>query len=282
MPEMRTWKSLALVIATLLPACAVPRSMEVLPTLFPVEGQYELVNPRGEVTGYVYAVTQEPGKQLLRWVLLDNFVQPRIQPVSIRRAVGSSAEPALPATASEFADFARDKVAAGSNVVYAKSHADTFCTLTEAARKIVAVPIPIGRRPPDPPGAAMAESKSTGKYQEIDDGTVGIKRGSPPGELPPGNGGSPSLGGGGGGGGYYDSTQADPAGILGMVVSSPPYEEEHENWFIPDMLFQSGLDGTTLLPFANQASAVTDAPSSQWVVVVVNSSYYPGFVPNDW
>ena len=286
---MRMSIATVLLSAAFAAGCHMPAvPLEPTPVLFPVDGEYELLNPNNEVTGYIYAETQSnPGQQFLRWVLLDNYIPPHIQPVTIRRAMQSSKEPPLPQTAAEFADFARDLVAAGDHVTYAKSYADTYYsdyqpTSTAITRKIVKVPIPVGRRPPDPPGVeAPYDWAGFGRYQEIDEGSVGLKRAPPPNELPGGTGtGGGSLGGGGGG--YYDPEQAAPTGLIGMIVASPPEEEEHENWFIPDVLFESGVDGVTLLPFANQASPVTDAPSTQWVVVVVNSSYYPGFVPNDW
>lgn len=273
---MRTWMTLTVLGALLAAGCQAPAPMDAVPVLFPVDGEYELVNPNSEVTGYIFAETQAPGRQMLRWILLDNFVPPRIQPVGIQRATSSGSEPPPHETADEFADFAREQVALGSNVLYAKSYADTFFGETGMARKIVELPIPQGRRPPDPPGSTAPWYWPSSQYQQLDDGTIGIKPGSPPEELPPGVRPLPV-----GGGGYLPPKPADPTGIIGMVLSSPTSAEQRENWFIPGSLFSGGVNGMTLLPFSNQASPVTDAAASQWVVVVVNSSYYPGYVPND-
>jgi hypothetical protein len=276
MDPMRSTLSVILACAAAMAGCAAPHAEPAIPLLFPVEGEYELYNGRNEPVGYVWAETQAPGAQILRWVLLDGYVPPSVEQIGVRR-VAQSHE-----SLADFVDFARDLVDEGDHVTYAKSHADTFFVV-EDMRRIVPVPVPVGREAPDPPGVEYPYDwpKAARKYQEVDPGTIGIRPGAPT-PLPPT--GTPSATGGGGpvGGGYLDLRRSEQAGLIGVIVAARADGEEHEDWFIPDTLFTSGLDGTTLLPFANQASPVTSAPSSQWVVVVVNSNYYPGFVPNDW
>ena len=281
---MRTWIVPALLCASLLAGCeAVPSNSETVPVLFAVDGEYELVTASDQVVAYIFADTTSAGRQTLRWIVLEQYISPQSQQIGIRRVVQGGGQGSVPATAAEFADFARELMEQQEQATYAKSYADTFFTSYappgRMERMIVTVPIPTGRRPPDPPGVERPYGwpSMLGQYHEIDGGTVGIKKG-PPQELPPGVHSTP-VGGGGGGGGYLEP---QPAGLIGMVVASPIEASDVEYWFLPGRLFQAGLDGTTLLPFANQAAAVTDAPAEQWVVVVVNTSYYPGFVPNDW
>ena len=250
-----------------------------LPVLFPGGGEFILMKADGTPTGYVFAEDDgEPGRQTLRWLLLEGYVSTTREPLHVARMVVGDNIKEVAGSAAEFADMARAVMKANPHCTYVKSYADSFSESYayegEQARTIVRVPVPEGRRAPEPPGALRPESWENpvvGKKQQIDGGTVGIKPGEAPKptELVPGRG-------------YLDPALLADPGVAGMAVGSPQRESNTDYWFLSDYFFKGGLDQTVIFPFANQQAAMTAPSPAEWAVVVVNSSYYPGFVPNDW
>jgi hypothetical protein len=279
---MRMWIVSVCLVAGASVGCqapAAPPNTSPAPTLFPVGGEYALKNAKGEATGYVFAENEgADGQQTLRWLLLENFESPVSAAVGISRVVQASPGPHVPASAAEFAQFAREQMQGGKRVTYVKSYADTFCTNYDppgqaSARKITTIPVPAGRRAPEPPGELPPDSWTSGKgsSQQIDGGSVGIIPGEPVDPTRPS-----------GGPGYLDPVWLTQYGVVGMAIASPQMKRNIEYWFLPQLLFKKGLEDVTLAPFANQKADANAAPITEWAVVVVSSSYYPGFVPNQW
>lgn len=283
---MRTWVGGLMLAAGLSVGChSSAASQANVPVLFPSGGQYALQDAQGKATAYCFVDSDaQPGRQTIRWLLMDDFVSPLRQMTYVVRMPQVSGSGGIAGCAADFADIARKVMKRNDHCTYVKSYADTFTESydpagSEKPRTIAQLPVPAGRRAPDPPGHLPPTDwfdPKTGKSQQIDGGTVGIKPPPPVNEYPPPPTPPPV------GGGFLDPKWIEDPGVIGMSVASPQRESNVEYWFLPKMLFERGLEGAILLPFANQKSDYNASPEREWAVVVVNSSYYPGFVPNEW
>ena len=277
---MRSWmRPLVLLVAGLSTGCELPLGQfqqgEKVQLLFPAGGEYRLVNAMHETVGYVFAENEaKPSRQTLRWILLKAYEPPYKQPVDIEHVTDIT-------TVEDFAKFAIETAKSDAAMMYVKSFADTYSIKYDNV-PLPVVPVPLGRRAPDPPGRLPTEAwltakhseavarqsssnaRQAGGYLEIDGGTVGIRPGVP--LIPP-------------------PTPAPPApAVIGIAVASPQLEDNAEDWFMPTSksLLGTGLDHMTLVPFPQTYPSDMAKPTEGYVVIVVNSSYYPGFVPNDW
>ncbi len=242
-----------------------------LPVLFPPGQLFELVYGTSDVKGWVFAESgKKAGQQTVRWLLLDgaNFLQ---MPLTVRRATAAGTEPPLPATAAQFAAFARERFRPNQDI-YVKSHADTFREMyapgaDATLRSLIPVPLPAGRLPPEPKGHAPAgDEADEERYHELDGGSVGIR--------PPPAGGGP--------GGYLDPESLAPKGVVGFAFGSPMRASNREVWLIPGSLFATGLEGATIGPYRPVALPADGALSADWVAVVMASSHYRKSMPNNW
>ncbi len=241
---------------------------------------YGFGTPNAVPMGFVFAESgRHPGQQLIRWYLVKgmSFADENL---TVLPADETLLGAPVPTSGRAFADFVRTRFDADNGDVYIKSHADTYCekyTAKAGAREksVVPVPIPLGRNPPDPPGHKKGKSGAaaslTGRYQEIDGGTVGIR---PP--QPGGGGPSPP-----GPGGYLDPSLLVPKGVVGFALGGPMRASNKEVWILPDELFKTGLVGTTCGPYRAAPMLGEGAVAADWAVVVLSSSHYRHSIPNN-
>jgi len=249
---------------------------------------YELTDKDSKSKGFVIAEQGEcANQQTLRWLLLDGFENPVEQEVWVHRFVPAAGMTA-PTTAAEFAEFAR-KMFDAKTSTYVKSYAETHRILRKVSggtgyRSVIPVPWPDARPAPKPqgelrkaastaqaaaaPAAAVAAAPVAGdggSYEQLDDGTIGIR----PGGITP----SP-------GPGYLDPALLLQKGNLGMAMAGPIEKSNVEFWLLGGELLKTGLDNTTLGPYRVIGGAIATTPIADWAVVVVSSSYYPNAVPD--
>jgi hypothetical protein len=252
------------------------------PLLFTSGYTYELTSMEGKPVGYVFAEAgDKANRQTLRWILLNGFKSPVSEEIRVQRL--AAADPStIPSDAKGFAGFARSLFDPKTST-YVKSFAETHRILRDVSartgkRSVIPVPWPAPRPAPKPVGelrkdtaAAAAQPDADGtseSYEQLDDGTIGIRPGIEP--------------GGAVGPGYLDPALLPPQGIVGVAMAGPMHKSNVEYWILSGKLFQAGLENTTLGPYRVIGGATGTSAIVDWAVVVVSSSYYPNCVPANY
>jgi hypothetical protein len=236
-----------------------------LPKLFLPDTPYQLESADGTVRGYVFAVDEKPGHQVIRWFFRTDF-SPVKEYVVVHRMLNSSAGVAPPKTAQEFADFARMLFEDGK-YIYAKSNAHTYRQMYTApgaskAHSIIPVPIPEGPDPPEPAGDPPRSG--TARFDQLDGGGVGIIPGDPP-RI-----------------GYLDPRWSQIRGAIGFAFAGPQLASNTEDWILGDEIFEKGLENMTIGPYREMKATLMGEAITDWAVVVVSSSYYRHAIPKQW